>query len=186
MKLSRIALACVCLFGLTQPTRGQDTEGSQKTAGPAQPGIPGYLDPRTGAFKPMAKVPLDESEIESVTATAGDFKVTFTITVKSSLPSTAVVSCTFSASTLEISSGLSMDDSMTVAATGTGSSRTCTLNMFYSWPLSSPSSDTVTLSYVISAVGTGSGTLDRTSTQTLPSIKGAPSGTTTKTVTATI
>ena len=187
MKLWKIALASLCLFLLTQPAWSQETEEGQKTTRPAQQGIPGYLDPQTGVFKPMAKAPLAESEIEPATSTAGDFKVTVTVTVKSSLSSTAPVSCTFTAGTFEATSGLTMDDSMTVAATGTGSTRTCSLDMFYSWPLSSPSSDTVTLSYSVVGVGTGTtGTLNRLSTQTLASIKGAPSGTTTKTITATI
>jgi hypothetical protein len=79
-----------------------------------------------------------------------------------------------------------MNDSMSVAATGTGASRKCVLDMFYSWPLSSPSSDTVSLSYSISAAGTGtSGPVTRESFQTLPSKKPA-NGTTTVTITGTI
>jgi hypothetical protein len=58
--------------------------------------------------------------------------------------------------------------------------------MFYSWPASTPSSDTVALSYSVIATGTGSGTLSRVSNQTLASKKGVPTGQTTETITATI
>jgi len=186
MRFSKIVVVCICLLGLTQPARSQQTEGGQKKEGAAEQGIPGYLDPRTGAFKPMAKAPLEESEIEVLTPTAGDFQVTFKITVKSSLPSTAKVSCTFSAIVQDTKSLLTMTDSMTVAATGSGGSRSCTLDMFYSWPLSSPSTDTAMLSYSIDALGGTSGTLDRSSTQTLPSKTPAPSGQTMITINATI
>jgi hypothetical protein len=92
MKPWKMALASIVLFALTQPAGSQEKEADQTTPGPAQQGIPGYLDPQTGAFKPMAKPPLTDLEIEPATATAGDFKVTVTITVKSSLPSAASVS----------------------------------------------------------------------------------------------
>jgi len=185
MRFSKMVLVCICLLGLTQPARSQQTEGSQKKEGAAEQGIPGYLDPRTGAFKPMAKAPLEESDIE-VTSTAGDFKVTYNITVKSSIPSTAPVLCTFETFVSDIGSGLTMSDTMTVAATGSGSSRSCSLDMFYSWPLSTPGNDMVTLSYSVDATGTGTGTFkERVSTQSLPSKKPA-NGQTAITISATI
>jgi hypothetical protein len=179
MKILTTIFVSACFAGLTQPVWSQASEHNGH-------GIPGYLDPKTGAFKPMAKPPVEESESPAVAATAGDFKVTFTITVKSAIPATAPITCTFSASTFEAATGLSMNDSMSVTATGTGATRKCVLDMFYSWPLSSPASDTVSLDYSVSAGGPGSsGTVFRDSFQSLPSKKPA-SGTTTLTITSTI
>ena len=49
------------------------------------------------------------------------------------------------------------DESDSVAATGTGTTRTCKLSIPYSWGLITPSSDSMTTSYTV--VGGGSATL---------------------------
>jgi hypothetical protein len=175
MKILTTIFVSACFAGLTQPVWSQASEHNGK-------GILGYLDPQTGAFKPMATSPMEETETALV-ATAGDFKVTFTITVKSAIPATAPITCFFNASVFDVTSGLTMEDSMSVAATGSGASRKCVLDMFYSWPLSSPSSDSVSLSYSVTTGGAG---LSRNSTQSLPSKKPPPSGSTTVTISSTI
>jgi hypothetical protein len=178
MKILTTIFVSACFVGLTQPVWSQASERNGQ-------GILGYFDPQTGAFKPLAKSAPEEME-SAAAATAGDFKVTFNITVKSAIPPTATITCIFTASTADLTSGLSMNDSMSVAATGSGASRKCVLDMFYSWPLSSPTSDTVSLSYSITAAGTGtSGPVTRESFQTLPSKKPA-NGTTSVTITGTI
>ena len=182
MRISRIVLAvCVCLLGVSQPVR------SQKTTETTQHGIPGYLDPRTGTFKPMANMAAqEEPEIEA--PSSGDFAVTFNISVKSTIPSTDTISCFFTASVIGDASGKIFSDSMTVAATRSGSTATCKLTMFYSWPLSSPTTDLVSLEYSVGATGTASAPLPaRESTQSLSSIKvPAVGATTTETITSTI
>jgi hypothetical protein len=179
MKILTTIFVSACFTGLTQPVWSQTSEHNSH-------GIPGYLDPQTGSFKPMAKAPPEETE-STAAATGGDFKVTFNITVKSALPATAAITCIFTASTTDLASGLTMNDSMSVVATGTGASRKCVLDMFYSWPLASAASDTVSLSYSITASGTGtSGPVTRESFQTLPSKKPATGGITTETITATL
>ena len=181
MRISRIVLpVCICLLGLTQPVR------SQKTNETPQHGIPGYLDPRTGTFKPMANTVQEEPEIEA--PSSGDFAVTFNISVKSSIPSTDTIACTFTASVFETTTGKTVNDSMTVAATRSGSTATCKLTMFYSWPLTSPTTDLVNLTYTVSAGGTASTVLpNRESFQTLSSIKVPLVGaTTTETIASTI
>jgi len=184
MRISRIVLpVCICLLGLTQPVR------SQKTNETPQHGIPGYLDPRTGTFKPMANLASpEESEIEALAPSSGDFAVTFNISVKSSIPSTDTIACTFNASVYETTTGKDFTDSMTVAATRSGATATCKLTMFYSWPLTSPTTDLVNLTYTVSAGGTGSAVLpNRESFQTLSSIKvPAVGATTTEIIASTI
>jgi hypothetical protein len=69
---------------------------------------------------------------------------------------------------------------MTVAATRSGSTATCKLKMFYSWPLTSPTTDLVSLDYVVSAGGTASTPFpNRESSQSLSSIKVPAVGATT-------
>jgi hypothetical protein len=175
MKILTTIFVSACFAGLTQPAWSQASEHNGH-------GILGYLDPKTGAFKPMAKSSSEEIE-PLVTSVAGDFKVTFNITVKSAIPATAPIMCLFTASVFDVTSGLSMEESMSVAATGSGASRKCVLDMFYSWPLSSASSDSVSLDY---SVSTGVAGLTRSSSQSLPSKKPPPSGTTTVTISSTI
>lgn len=167
---------CICLLALAQPARSQD----QKKPAPVAQGIPGYFNPQTGKFQPMAKVPSEEQAELLLASTGGNFSVTVTITIKSSIPSTDAIACTFSASTLDAGSGREFEDTITVAATGTGSTRKCTPNMFYSWALSSAGSDTVALQVGVSATGTSSSPLPaRESFQTLPSMKVPANGSTT-------
>ena len=184
MRISRIVLpVCICLLGLTQPVR------SQKTNETTQHGIPGYLDPRTGTFKPLANLaPQEEPEIEAATPSPGDFAVTFNISVKSSIPSTETIACAFNAQVFGDASGKTVTDSMTVAATRSGATATCKLKMFYSWPLTSPNTDSVSLDYQIVTGEFVSPALPiRLSTQTLSSIKVPAIGaTTTMTIAATI
>jgi hypothetical protein len=176
MRISRIVLpVCICLVGLTLPVR------SQKTNESTQHGIPGYLDARTGTFKPLANLaPPEESEIEALAPSSGDFAVTFTISIKSTIPSTDTITCFFNASVFTDASLRTLNDSMTVAATRSGSTATCKLKMFYSWPLTSPTTDLVSLDYVVSAGGTASTPFpNRESSQSLSSIKVPAVGATT-------
>jgi len=189
MRILRIILVCACLAGLTQSVWGQQTQQTQQTKPTAPSGIPGYLDPRTGTFKPLANIaPPEESETEAVAASSGDFAITFNISVKSSIPSTETIACVFDAVVFGDSSGKSVTDSMTVAATRSGATATCKLKMFYSWPLASPTTDLVSLDYEIVAGEFVSPALPlRISTQTLSSIKVPALGaTTTMTIAATI
>jgi hypothetical protein len=129
----------------------------------------------------------EELEIEA--PSSGDFAVTFNISVKSAIPSTETITCTFNASVFDVTTQQTVRDTMTVAATRSGATATCKLTMFYSWSLASPATDMVSLDYLISAPSLTAPTAlpARESTQTLPSIKvPAVGATTTKTITATI
>jgi hypothetical protein len=76
-------------------------------------------------------------------------------------------------------------ESGSVKATISGSTAKCTVTIPYSWPLKSASSDMISMSYAVEASGTSLAT--RTSSQSLPSIKVPPNGTTTtETIASTI
>jgi hypothetical protein len=129
----------------------------------------------------------EESEIEA--PSSGDFAVTFNISVKSAIPSTETITCTFTASVFEATTQQTVSDTMTVAATRSGATATCKLTMFYSWLLTTPTVDMVILDYIISAPSLTAPTAlpFRESDQNLPSIKVPAVGATTKKdITATI
>ena len=117
---------------------------------------------------------------------AGTVNVTITITVRTT--SLTNFTCSIAVSVLETSTTgvLTFEESNTVAATGTGSTRTCKLSIPYSWSLATPTADTMMTSYtVLGSTGTN-GLPQRTSARTpLDSRKVPPTGTTT-TLTASV
>jgi hypothetical protein len=77
--------------------------------------------------------------------------------------------------------GVSIIETSTAKATVSGSTAKCTVNIPYSWPLASPSTDTIGLSYGIGVTGT------RITSKTLPRIKVPANGAiTTEAISATI
>jgi hypothetical protein len=123
-------------------------------AGAAKPHkkVFGYQDAETGAFHPLSRVTPD------VTAAplTGTIEVTFTITLKTAVPSGGSVYCTtdIAASSINDTTGTSSDydeTSFTVAKV-TGSTATCTVNTPYSWVLAAASStvqDSLVGSYTV-------------------------------------
>jgi len=191
-KVVRIALAFVCLAAFALPLAGQQVKSS--------PGIPGYLDPQTGSFKPAAALPAVEANTAAVVYTHGTLVFNFTITVASTFPSGTNIYCTASALTYSaaaLAAGGEIMESATVAATrGAGSAAgtaTCRVTIPYSWNEAQAGS-TVNLSFGIDAVGpagtliTNSGAASTRSTShpigsiPLPAV----GATTTETITATI
>jgi hypothetical protein len=180
MKIWSFIFVCACFMGLTQPVWSQAANQAVK------PGILGHLDPKTGAFTPLVQRAADEEDsLEPVTPTTGKLVFNFTISIKSTNLSGATILCAADAFVFETSSSLEVTESASVKATVTGSTAKCTVTIPYSWPLTTASSDTISLSYAIEASTTGLAT--RTGTRTLPTIKVPPNGTTTtETISATI
>jgi hypothetical protein len=83
----------------------------------------------------------------ATTPTTGKFDIYFEITINSSLPADAPISCSFSAF-VEGETNL-FEETMTVAGTRTGNHATCTVPMFYSWMLTHPSGDMLNLTYTV-------------------------------------
>jgi len=156
---------------------------------PAVNGIRGYLDPHTGIFHSMPHPDLQEADVPPPAAFGGKFVFNFTITVSSTLASTAKILCEASASTEDVSTLNFIAETASVTATRSGSTATCTVTIPYSWNLSSSTTDKVSLSYQIIA-GVPSTTIPlatRTSEQSLKTIAVPANGaTTTETITATI
>jgi hypothetical protein len=183
MRLAKLVLvsASILIFGRSGWTQDANKVGKSTS----DHGILGYLDPKTGTFKPKAQ--LGEQPDVTFTTVTGEFVFSFTITIKSTLPTGTVLTCGGSATVFEESSDVQHAETASVTATRSGSTATCTVTIPYSWALASASSDTVSLEYEVAASGGTSGLVARTSNHSLVPIKVPASGaTTTETVAVTI
>jgi hypothetical protein len=185
MRIGKVGLVCVGLVALTQ------AGWSQKTDEVTKPGILGYLDPKTGAFKPLVQRPVEDEEAAALAPITGTFVFNFTVSIKSTNLGSDTIACTANASTNEFANGFNAEESASVKATVSGSKATCKVTIPYSWPLKTPINDTVSLQYSVEAVGAGTATVlglpNRLSSQSLPSIKVPLNGaTTTETINSTI
>lgn len=150
MKRTKLFFAAACVLGLAISSLAQPQQSRNSS------GILGYLDPRTGAFRTL---PVPDAEADSVEAPAlvtfgGSFVVSFTISVKSSIASTAKIACSVSATVVDnAASGAPniIEEQAAVLATRSGTSATCTVTIPYSWNLGTSTTDKVTLSYNLSA-----------------------------------
>ncbi len=147
MKNTRLFLLCVCCVAVVSAAWGQSANG------PAKPPILGYLDPATGAFRPVPQASEDVGEL-TLTTFGGTITVTLTITLKST--SIAGINCSASVSAVDnITAGArSYEESATVGATGSGTTRTCKITIPYSWALATQASDTMTTNYFVSGSAT--------------------------------
>lgn len=179
MRLTMVFLISTCLLAAAIPAWGQAANNSTK------PGILGYLDPHTGAFRPVTPAIQDEDELPPATTITGTVSVTITITVKTSTLKN--FTCSIDVSTFDgTTSPVDFEESNTVAATGTGSTRTCTLSIPYSWSLTSQATDVMTTSYSVIGSGGTTGLPQRTSIRSPLDSRKVPSNGTTTTLTAAV
>jgi len=132
-----LSLLAVLVFGLAPFSYGQFATKSR----PTQRAL-GYYDPATGKFEPLA--PAQDSEAPPVVATTGTIVFKFTLTVKSVIPKNAVLGCTADASVSD-SAFSGEEHGSAVAKLVSGDTYSCTVTIPYSWPLSSPGTDSVYL-----------------------------------------
>jgi len=151
---------------------------SQNANRPNVPGIPGYLDARTGTFKPMPIMTPSEDEAP-VAPTTGKVVLNLTVTLTSTLPTTEVYSCSLAAEALDIASSLTFLDSFDIKATKSGSTLTCNITLPYSWALTSASSDMMLITYTVSAVAPSNGLPVRVADHGIANIRVPATGTTT-------
>lgn len=136
MRITKQLLLCVCCLGIAVPAAWGQAANSQATQG-----VLGYLDPRTGAFRPVTSAVEEDAVAPAVTVVGGTVTVTVTITVKTTTLTnfTCIASVLVSDTTTPFPT--TFDESNTVAATGTGATRTCKLSIPYSWSLASAATD---------------------------------------------
>jgi hypothetical protein len=146
MRITKLLLICMCCV-MVAPTVWGQTEN-----GPAKPGILGYLDPHTGTFRPVPSGA--EEGPDALTTFTGTITVTLTITLKTT--GLTNITCSEEVSVIDAvtTSPRIYAESNSVAATGTGGTRTCKLSIPYAWALATQSSDSMTTNYAV--VGTTS------------------------------
>lgn len=158
MRVTKLLWLCMCCVIVVPTVWGQ------VASVPAKPGILGYLDAQTGAFRPIPAAVEDGAEALALTTFGGTITVTLTITVKSvgitSIMCSAIVAVEDGAT---LGSPRSFAESNAVAATGTGSARKCVLTIPYSWALATQSSDSMSTTYTVSGTGATNGLPQRSS-----------------------
>jgi len=145
MKITKLLLICMCCLIVSPAVWGQ----ASKT--PSKPGILGFLDPTTGAFRPVPPASEEGPDTAAPTTFTGTITATLTITLKT----TALTNVLCSADTIVFDAAATVSprfyfETDSVAATGTGATRTCTLKIPYAWSLFTQSSDSMTTNYVVS------------------------------------
>jgi hypothetical protein len=154
MRIAKLLLICLCCIVATSAVWAQTANGT------ASHGILGYLDPHTGAFRPVPQV-AEETPEAPLAIFGGTITVTLNITIKSAGITTLECLVSVSAFDSITTSARIFEESSVVAATGTGGKRTCKVTIPYSWSLATQSSDTMTTDY--SVIGTGTAPRNRTS-----------------------
>jgi len=180
MKITSLLLICLCVL-LIAPAWGQTA------ASPAKPGILGYLDPHTGAFRPVPQAVPDAEELASSTVFTGTVTVTITVTLKTTTISS--VTCTADLITedgLTSGSPTAYTESNTVTANGSGATRTCKISIPYSWSLSSQASDTMSIDYTVLGTAGTTTLLQRTASRSPLATQKVPANGATTALTAAV
>jgi hypothetical protein len=152
MSITKLLLICMCFVLTASSVWGQAANTAENT------GILGYWDPHSGAFRPVTAAAQESSPdaAAALTTFGGTITVTLTITLKTT--SLNAITCSEAVSVVDgATTGAPrfFSESNTVAATGTGTTRTCKLSIPYSWGLTTQASDNMTTGYtVLGATGT--------------------------------
>lgn len=141
MRILSIATVGVLTVGLVAAT-SVSAFGQAEAAKPHKR-VFGYQDVETGVFHPVGRATPD------VTAAplTGEIEVTFTITLKTPVPTGGSVYCSTSvlASSTSTTTGATTDydESSATLAKVTGATATCTVNTPYSWVIAAASSTVI-------------------------------------------
>lgn len=177
MRITMLWLICMCCLIAAPAVWGQAGNS------PAKLGIPGYLDPHTGAFRPFPTIE-DDAELPAATVFTGTISVTLTITLKTT--SLTNITCVADVVAFDASNTVVLEESNTVAGTGTGTTRTCKLTIPYAWSLTTQSTDNMQTSYsVLGNTGT-TGLPQRTSSRSPLDTRKIPGNGVTTTLTAAV
>jgi hypothetical protein len=143
MRITKLLLIWICCLIVAPAVWGQ-------AANPTQHGLLGYLDPHTGAFRPVPLAAEEGTDSAPLATFGGTVTVTLTITVKSA----GITKIVCTADVFVIDAITTSARIFSESATATGTTRTCKLTIPYSWALATQSSDTMSTSYAV--LGSGS------------------------------
>src|SRR5258708_6709568 len=113
MKITKLLLICMCCVMTAPAVWGQMRNG------PAKPGILGYLDPQTGAFRPVPSGVEEGPDAAALTTFGGTITITLTITLKTTALTNITCSEEVSVIDAAATSPLFFGDSATSTATRT-------------------------------------------------------------------
>jgi len=145
MKITKLLLICMCCLIVAPAVWGQASKI------PSKPGVLGFLDPNTGAFRPVPPAGEESPDIAAATTFTGTITVVLTITQKTAGLTNVICSAeTFVLDSLA-TGGRSYSESDTVAAGPlVNGKRTCTLTIPYAWGLLTQANDNMSTNYVVS------------------------------------
>jgi hypothetical protein len=127
----------------------------------------------------------EDVESPAVTTFGGTITVMLTITLKTT--GLTNITCLADTSVTDnITNPVIYDESNTVAATGTGSTRTCKLTIPYSWALATQPSDSMSTSYSVFGSASTNGLPQRTASRTPLDTRKVPANGTMTTLTAAV
>jgi hypothetical protein len=175
MRITKLLLICMCCLIIAPAVRGQ-VANSQ-----AQPGVLGYLDPHTGAFRPVPPASEEGTDSAPLATFGGTITVTLTVTVKSA--GITKILCTAEVSVLDAVTTSPRFFSESAIATGT--TKTCKLTIPYSWALATQSSDMMSTSYSVNGSG-ATGPPERTSSLSPLDTRKVPANGVTTSLTASV
>jgi hypothetical protein len=144
MKRLAVVLTICFLTLASLPLSGQQAPGALVRS------VYGRLDSRLGRTPSLD--PPDNAGTEELlpplTTYTGKFVVNFTITISSAVPTGDTIACDVDVIVIDAAGDLT--DDLSVAATRSGSTATCSVTLPYSWAVTS-ASDTVYVAYDVSA-----------------------------------
>jgi hypothetical protein len=180
MRFTKLLLICMCCLITASAAWGQAANIK------AKPGILGYLDPQTGAFRPLPQASEDDAELSrAVTTFTGTVDVTITVTLKTTTITN--VTCEISTSTTDLTASPTFyEETNSVTATGSGATRTCKLSIPYSWSLGAQTADSMTTSYVVIGGTSATAPTTRTATRNPLDTRKVPANGATTTLTAAV
>jgi hypothetical protein len=182
MNFKKLLLICMCCLMAVATAWGQAANAQ------AKPGILGYFDPQTGAFRPLPQAPADDAELPpAATVFTGTINVTITVTLKTTTITT--VTCSIGTDTndaITTATPIFYSESNSVTATGTGTTRTCKLSIPYAWSLATQATDTMTTAYTVLGGATTVGAPTRTASRSPLDTRKVPANGAVTTLTAAV
>lgn len=142
MKHASAVLSLFVVFTLALPLSAQ--QGVRLSPSSA---VYGRLEPKVLAPVVADNAQTDE-ELPPLTTYTGKFVVNFTITISSSVPTGTTIACDVGVLVIDVAGDIS--DDLSVTATRSGSTATCSVTLPYSWNVTA-ATDTVYVSYDVSA-----------------------------------
>jgi hypothetical protein len=143
MQMQKFAVLAALVLAFTTLSFGQ-------LANPQSHRVLGFFDPATGAFEPLSAGL--QADAPPVAATTGSLVFKFTINAKSGIPKNGVIDCTVNVYVTDASGFNASERGAGVATLSSGTTYTCTATIDYSWLLTSPTTDKITVQDVSAGV----------------------------------